>query len=154
MRTLILLLLVTASGVGGGLVVLGPAGHSARAQDSPSFPHVRRAVYQKGKTLFLQRCAVCHGENADGHGVLARTISPPKPRDFRNSEFATVPADSLRRIIVQGGKAVGLNERMPAWGDELTKEEIDATIAFIRSVGRFGHVPTKEEVQHDPWFVD
>ncbi|WP_455825020.1 c-type cytochrome [Pseudomonas graminis] len=32
-----------------------------------------------GKTLFLQRCAMCHGEDLKGTGPLANKSSPPTP---------------------------------------------------------------------------
>ena len=36
---------------------------------------------QDGRALYMQNCAVCHGENAKGDGPMARTMSKP-PRDL------------------------------------------------------------------------
>ena len=35
----------------------------------------------KGRQTFLDRCSMCHGEMADGHGPLADDL-PLKPRNF------------------------------------------------------------------------
>ena len=39
------------------------------------------AATQEGKKLFLQICAVCHGEKGKGDGVGGATLNP-KPRNF------------------------------------------------------------------------
>jgi mono/diheme cytochrome c family protein len=124
------------------------------ATDDDSSMRVERALFQKGKTVFSGRCAVCHGENADGSGPMARAMEPPKPADFRQDRYANMPVDSIRRVIVEGGAATGRNPRMPAWGEELTGEEIEAVIAFVRSVSRFGQMPTEQQVQDAPWIVN
>ena len=36
----------------------------------------------RGKQIFLRRCAICHGEKADGQSPLAGVLSPP-PADLR-----------------------------------------------------------------------
>ncbi|MFB6278298.1 MAG: cytochrome c [Salinibacter sp.] len=122
------------------------------AEESPM--RVQRTLFEKGKTVFSGRCAVCHGDNADGSGPMARAMEPPKPADFRQDRYASMPVDSIRRVIVQGGGATGRNPRMPAWGDELTDEQIEAVIAFLRSVSRFGQVPTEQQIRDASWVVN
>ena len=39
-----------------------------------------------GKTLFLQRCAVCHGADIKGTGALATKSNPPTP-DLTTAAF-------------------------------------------------------------------
>jgi len=115
---------------------------------------VVRAKFEEGKVVFNERCAVCHGDQADGEGPMAKTISPPKPADFRREEYATMPVDSIRAVVVKGGAALGRNPRMPAWGEELSDEEIEAVVAFVRSVGRFRQMPTRRQVRTSEWFTD
>lgn len=37
------------------------------------------AENSNGKTLYLQRCAVCHGPDIKGTGPLAKKSNPPTP---------------------------------------------------------------------------
>lgn len=115
---------------------------------------VQQSLVQRGMTVFSKRCTVCHGEEADGAGPMAQTIEAPKPADFRKDRYTRMPVDSIRRVIVQGGKATGKNPRMPAWEDELTTREVEALVAFIRSVSRFGQVPTEQKIQDASWIVE
>ena len=39
-----------------------------------------------GKNIYLQRCAVCHGENIKGTGPLAKKSNPPTP-DLTTAAF-------------------------------------------------------------------
>jgi mono/diheme cytochrome c family protein len=39
------------------------------------------AAVERGRALFLQHCALCHGERADGRGVRREGLSSD-PRDF------------------------------------------------------------------------
>ena len=39
------------------------------------------AARERGQRLFLEHCALCHGERADGRGVRREGLSSP-PRDF------------------------------------------------------------------------
>jgi len=50
-------------------------------QPSPSF-----ADNANGKTLYLQRCAMCHGTDLKATGPLARKSNPPTP-DLTTSAF-------------------------------------------------------------------
>lgn len=33
----------------------------------------------KGRELYLEHCAACHGVNADGHGPLEHELTAPQP---------------------------------------------------------------------------
>ena len=43
-------------------------------------------IIERGKSLYLEACAVCHGEKGDGKGPLAGFLDP-KPRDFTAGKF-------------------------------------------------------------------
>ncbi len=64
---------------------------------------------EKGKTVYLQVCAICHGEKGDGNGPLAEGLDP-RPRDFtagkfkfRSTNSSSIPLDSdMFRTITRG----------------------------------------------------
>nr|WP_314530767.1 cytochrome c [uncultured Pseudomonas sp.] len=49
-------------------------------------PLVSSADNLNGKTIFLQRCAMCHGADLKGTGPLAHKSNPPTP-DLTTSAF-------------------------------------------------------------------
>ncbi|HEX7288975.1 MAG TPA: c(7)-type cytochrome triheme domain-containing protein [Candidatus Angelobacter sp.] len=63
----------------------------------------------RGKAVYSEACAVCHGDAGDGNGPLSAALAP-KPRNFtsgkfkfRSTSFSSIPADSdLFRTITRG----------------------------------------------------
>ncbi|MBI3764001.1 MAG: c-type cytochrome [Chloroflexi bacterium] len=90
----------------------------------------------EGKTIYAQRCEICHGENGDGKGPAAE-IMFPKPRDFTFGEFKirTTSSDSPPTdgdlIGVIGNGMPG--STMPAWKNVLSKDEIAAVAAYVKT---------------------
>jgi mono/diheme cytochrome c family protein len=80
-----------------------------------------------GKAVFFNRCAICHGMNADGHSNLAKIMRPP-PANLRASKL---DEQERARIIRSGGAAVGRSANMPEWQIELTEEELRDVLAFV-----------------------
>lgn len=149
-RVLVFLAVILGSGCGAS----SSDNSQSRKEQAASAVRVQKSLVQRGKTVFSERCAVCHGEDAGGTGPMAQTIDTPKPADFRQNRYAGMPADSIRRVIVRGGERTGRNPRMPAWGDALTEKEIDAVTSFVRAVGRLGQVPTEQQIRTAPWVID
>jgi mono/diheme cytochrome c family protein len=85
-----------------------------------------------GKDIFEGACASCHG--VDGRGAPSGTaIAVPLP-DFTDCNFITREGDgNWAYLIAHGGEAFGLSPQMPAFGDALTGEQIQAVLDFIRS---------------------
>ena len=73
-----------------------------------------------GAEIFSGRCASCHGANADGG-------FGPKLSDGRVVEQFPEVADQLE--VVRDGRG-----GMPAFGDRLTQDELDAVVAYTRSL--------------------
>lgn len=89
----------------------------------------------KGKSLFEQRCASCHGNEGKGDGPIAAGLPPEmKPRDLQSPERKVATDDAkLKDLIVKGGPAFGLNPLMaPQTG--LSDDDLTSLIAFINSL--------------------
>lgn len=89
----------------------------------------------KGRVLFLDRCALCHGEDGDGHGPVGATL-PLKPRNFRREPLQW--GNSLRSVVdtvTHGRQGV-----MPSFQDVLTPAEVADVAAYVWSI-----IPTEQK---------
>ena len=84
----------------------------------------REQMLTRGRTLFAQNCAGCHGSNGDGNGPAAAGLSP-RPADLRRQQFAV---KELAHILWNGvpGSA------MPAWRDFPVKD-LASLAAYVQS---------------------
>lgn len=81
--------------------------------------------------VWQERCVTCHGPDGSGNGPGAAALAV-KPRSFRDPAWqASVDNERIKKVIVEGGASVGLNEGMapnpdlkdkPAVQDELVKK--------------------------------
>ncbi len=93
------------------------------------------AQREKGRRIYMKRCAQCHGEHGDGKGPAHDVFLPP-PRDFTSGlyKIRTTPSgelptdDDLRRVIRNGMPYTG----MPAW-TSLSEDDITHLIYFIKT---------------------
>ena len=99
----------------------------------------------KGKKLFLNYCAHCHGNKGDGDGFNAEFLDKD-PAQLSDLNFqAKRSNERLFRVINDGGAKVKKSHLMPAFGHTLSEEEIWALVAFVRYLGNnqsFVDVPT------------
>jgi plastocyanin len=82
-----------------------------------------------GKALFLEHCAMCHGEEGNGRGELAAEL-PLKPRDFRHEPLQW--GNQLASVVTT--ITHGRLEVMPAFGGALAPEQINAVAAYVWSL--------------------
>jgi cbb3-type cytochrome c oxidase subunit III len=86
---------------------------------------------RRGKTIFAESCAACHGPKGKGDGVLARVIQAPM-RDFTDPKSQRQLSDEgLINIITNGA-----NGFMPAWKNDLSRDQITDVAAFVQSIRR------------------
>ncbi len=83
-----------------------------------------------GRAHFQSRCATCHGVNADGQSRLGSMMQPRPPSLIAS----TMSAAAMRRIVTEGGAAVGRSDQMPPWKDELSSAHIAGIIDYVQSV--------------------
>ena len=86
----------------------------------------------KGKVTYTNTCVTCHGAGGKGDGVAAAALDP-KPRDLSDPNYVSGLSDEhLKKVIAEGGAAVGKSPAMPAWGGALSEQDVWNLIAYIR----------------------
>jgi cytochrome c oxidase cbb3-type subunit 3 len=85
---------------------------------------------KRGEVVYKTNCILCHGLKANGKGRAAKLYNPP-PADLTHSNKND---DYKASIITYGGKAMGRSEVMPAWGGQLSKQEISDVVAYLKTV--------------------
>lgn len=89
-----------------------------------------------GKQLYgATDCALCHGKEGDGKGVLAKDISM-NTHDWRKSESLAKFTDGELSYLILKGKG-----RMPAYEDRETPEQVWEMVNYIRSLPTSGATP-------------
>lgn len=102
---------------------------------APPVPTLAADRIAQGKGLYAQYCASCHGANLEGapewkEGPVNGSYPPP-PHDSSGHTWHHKD-DVLIRIVTNGGDPK-YNSKMPAFKDQLTNAEIEATLDFIKS---------------------
>jgi mono/diheme cytochrome c family protein len=89
---------------------------------------------EAGQAKFQQFCAACHGPAGAGDGPASAALRP-KPRALNDAKWqATVEDEYLKKVITEGGAAVGLSPTMTPWGHALKGEDLENVVAYIRSL--------------------
>lgn len=90
------------------------------------------AAVERGREVFLEYCALCHGENADGRGVRQNLSS--HPRDLSQPAWCrTVTPRRLYFVVREGVQGTA----MPSW-KALSEEESWDVVAHLLSVCEAG----------------
>jgi mono/diheme cytochrome c family protein len=96
--------------------------------------NAQAADAEAGKTKFQQFCATCHGPAGAGDGPASAALKP-KPRALNDAEWQeSVDDDYIKKVITEGGPAVGLSPMMTAWGHALKGDDLENVVAYIRSL--------------------
>jgi len=84
-----------------------------------------------GAKLYAQNCGACHGPDGMGNGDMGKALSP-SPALLAYMIRRPIAVDEyLLWSISEGGKQFGTE--MPAFKDELSREEIWKIVAYMRA---------------------
>lgn len=86
----------------------------------------------RGRALHLEHCAGCHGADGRAEVIVLHMDTPPKDQSDA-AYMRTLPDSFLYLAICKGGLAVGRNFVMPAWGEQLSDQDIRDLVAWIRT---------------------
>lgn len=99
-------------------------------------PAASKGDLSKGKTIFTQSCASCHGAAGKGDGPAAAALNP-KPANLTDTAVMSKLNDAtLTKVISKGGTALGKSPLMPAFNGQLKQQDIKDVIAYIRSLAK------------------
>ena len=105
---------------------------SSQVERAPA-RHFDPAVVERGRVVYQQNCARCHGDHGQGaphwHKPDPAGIWPPPPLNGTGHSWHH-PRASLERTIREGTFAMGGN--MPAWGSKLSNADINAVITWFQ----------------------
>jgi mono/diheme cytochrome c family protein len=87
----------------------------------------------RGRAIFEKKCALCHGERADGNGVRSRGLSG-KPVNFHGSEWrAAATPIGVFKVLSEGKRGTS----MPAW-PTLSEQQKWDVVAYVLGVAESG----------------
>jgi mono/diheme cytochrome c family protein len=84
----------------------------------------------RGKLLWLQDCAACHGPQGRGDGPVSESL-PKRPKDLTRVALPPILPDGVLAYRIAYGVEV-----MPAWRSVLTTDEIWDLVSYIRAQHR------------------
>jgi len=89
----------------------------------------------RGKAIFEQNCAVCHGVDGRADTPVSKLLAP-HPRNFTDPvEMARVTVDRIYSAIKEGRPGTA----MAAWGQVLSEVEIGDVMDYVRSFATAGN---------------
>lgn len=94
--------------------------------------HADSTKMNSGKRLYQVYCVQCHGLEGDGYGINAADMEV-LPKDHTDTaEMKARTDDDLFKAIKHGGKAVDKSVLMPNWDANLSDEQINDLVKYLR----------------------
>jgi mono/diheme cytochrome c family protein len=105
-------------------------------------------VLARGKQIYDQACAVCHGDHGDGHGPAGQNLRPPPPDFTEEHAIAEMGPDFWFWRVSEGGVAQpykSLKSAMPPF-KHLSEDDRWAVIAYQHTFS--GHQGPHTRAEH------
>lgn len=110
--------------------VISASGHfMRRASASPTQKKLEGQRLERAKVLFMDNCARCHGADGRGQVPMGRVFNAPNLTDpgWWKKER---PTDRRLTNSIRHGRN---DERMPGFGNQLSRADIAALVAYVRT---------------------
>jgi mono/diheme cytochrome c family protein len=98
---------------------------------------VQADEFERGAEIYAANCMACHGAKGspDPDSALVKNLGVT-PANFSDALFnSREPASTWKMVVTHGGAAMGFSEQMPAWDKALTEADIDAVLAYVKTLG-------------------
>ena len=118
----------------------------------------------QGRNIFQANCVTCHGPQGspDPDSPLVQSLGVV-PANFSDALFnSREPLSDWKTVVTYGGPALGFSDKMPAFGESLSEQDIDAVLAYVKTLGGehdypdgelnlFLPIRTKKAFPEDEW---
>jgi cbb3-type cytochrome c oxidase subunit III len=116
--------------------------NSSAAQAAADSAHVADSLrtlakLAVGQRTYLAYCAMCHGNSGNGDGEVAASLKQKGVVVARLNDGQRMNALSkadLTKIISEGGAHTGRSNNMPAWGELLGSDLVDAVATYVATL--------------------
>lgn len=88
----------------------------------------RAAQLERGRAVYADRCARCHGSDGQGRTRMGESVEPP---DLSDPAWQRGRTDARMIASVADGRG-----QMPAFRKKLSRQEIAASVAYVRTLRR------------------
>ena len=115
------------------LGVLGSASLRAAPQAPGQAPTYTALPAQRtGAEIYQAACVTCHAR--DGKGAPKSVVGfDIVPRDFTDCTATAETSPDWEAVVHEGGPIRGLDRHMPAFGEALSKDDIEKVVGYIRT---------------------
>jgi mono/diheme cytochrome c family protein len=122
-----------------------PEGSPAPASRAPPSAEVAAPILDRGRALYEDRCATCHGDSGEGRSPAALALA-------NNRAVTMDPTVNVIRVVLYGGYPPGTAGNpqpfgMPPFAQDLSDQQIADVVNFVRSSwGNSGSFVRADEV--------
>lgn len=88
----------------------------------------RAAQLERGRAVYAERCARCHGSDGQGRTRMGESVESP---DLSDPAWQRGRTDARMITSVANGRG-----QMPAFRKKLTRQDIAASVAYVRTLRR------------------
>lgn len=88
----------------------------------------------RGEELYQERCILCHGAAGQGWDWEQKVARPPVPVPHLPQVVPLRSDAELMLVIRDGGEAVGLTRFMPAFGFNMTEQDLRDVVSYLRAL--------------------
>ena len=78
-----------------------------------------------------QNCASCHGKDGSGNTTMGKKLSV---KDYRDAKVQAAFSDGEIAKTIKEGVKEGGKEKMKAFKDKLSDDDVKALVAYVRSL--------------------